>query len=72
MAKLPADPNAPLIDCAGVCRLFNVSSSTLWRWVKAGKIPAPLKLAGATKNYWRREELNAAIEAAAAAREVAA
>lgn len=69
MPKLPADPNAPLIDCAGVCRFFNVSPSTLWRWVKAGKLPPPLKLAGATKNFWRREELDAAIARAADARQ---
>lgn len=72
MAKKPhPDPNAALLDCDAVCKLFNVAPSTLWRWTTQGKIPRPIKLNGGSKNLWRREEIEAVIEAAAAAREVA-
>lgn len=40
-----------------------VSDMTLWRWIKAGVIPAPLKIR--KRNYWKRGEFIAALEAAA-------
>jgi hypothetical protein len=40
-----------------------ISSMSLWRWIRAGIIPEPLKIRG--RNYWRRGEFIAALEAAA-------
>jgi hypothetical protein len=39
--------------------------ATLWRWVKAGKIPAPRKLPGSRLNLWRVGDLRAALNAGA-------
>lgn len=46
-----------------------ISRATLWRGVKSGRYPKPLKV-GPASNRWRRDELIAVIEKAAAAREV--
>jgi predicted DNA-binding transcriptional regulator AlpA len=73
MTKQPnPNANSAYFDAAALCALFNISPCTLWRWAKIGNIPRPIKLNGGSKNLWRREEIEAAIEAAAAAREVAA
>lgn len=37
-----------------------VSDMTLWRWVRDGRIPKPLKIAN--RNYWRADEVNALID----------
>jgi prophage regulatory protein len=34
-----------------------ISHATLWRWVKAGKFPAPVKL-GERVTAWRNEDLH--------------
>lgn len=47
--------------------LLGMSRATLWRRSKFGELPKPIKIAGQTR--WRREELVAAIERAAAQRE---
>ena len=46
-AKLPA-----IQGCLGI------SKPTLWRWVKAGKFPKPVKLSAKT-SAWRAEDVRA-------------
>lgn len=48
-----------------------ISRATLWRGVKSGRYPKPLKV-GPSSNRWKRDELVAVVEAAAVAREVVA
>jgi hypothetical protein len=43
-----------------------ISRATLWRHVKAGRFPKPLKIGA--RNRWKRDELVAVVEKAAAAR----
>jgi predicted DNA-binding transcriptional regulator AlpA len=43
---------------------FGISDVTLWRWVKAGKFPAPTRLGGTRSLFWAR----GAIESWEAAR----
>jgi prophage regulatory protein len=38
-------------------QLFKVNASTIWRWLAAGKMPAPLKIAANT-TAWRVDEIN--------------
>lgn len=38
-------------------RLFKVNASTIWRWLAAGELPAPLKIAANT-TAWRADEIN--------------
>jgi len=40
-----------------------ITPVTLWRWVKAGRVPAPRKLAGSRINSWVVEELRADLAA---------
>jgi predicted DNA-binding transcriptional regulator AlpA len=47
-----------------------LNASTLYRGIKSGRYPAPLKLGPATSR-WKRSELLAVVQAAAEAREVA-
>ncbi len=42
-----------------------VSSVTIWRWVAAGKFPAPVKLSG-NVTAWRAEEVRAWLDQQAA------
>ena len=47
--------------------LLGVSRGTIWRCVKEGSLPKPIKLGGRT--LWRRDEIMAAIERATRARD---
>ena len=42
--------------------MLSIGVSTLWREVKAGKLPAPVKVGGATR--WRVCDLRRALEPA--------
>jgi prophage regulatory protein len=44
----------------------------LWRLVRAGKFPAPVKLADGYRNTWVEEEVDALVAARMAARATAA
>lgn len=65
-----------LVDEAAACRIIGgehtpIHRATLWRGVKAGRYPAPLKI-GPAMNRWRVSELQGVIERAAAERDQAA
>lgn len=52
---------------SAVCALaqkYGVSEATIWRWAKAGRIPAPLKL-GPNTTRWDVEAVEAALARAA-------
>ncbi len=53
-----------LLDKRTVCRLFGgtkaIDQSTLWRWVKAGRVPKPIKV-GPQVRRWSRQECEAAL-----------
>lgn len=36
---------------------YEVSRATIWRWVREGKLPNPVKINGSTR--WRSEDLSA-------------
>jgi predicted DNA-binding transcriptional regulator AlpA len=37
-----------------------VSDMTIWRWMKAGIFPKPIKING--RNYWRSNEIDSFLE----------
>lgn len=43
-----------------VCTLLNISSATLYRWIKRGYIPAPIKFGYAS--LWREDTLKEFLE----------
>lgn len=45
-----------LIGRKEVLMLIGISNATLWRWIKAGRFPAPLKI-GKKKVAWRSSVL---------------
>lgn len=47
-----------------VAKIFDISTATVWRWVRAGKLPQPVKICGSTR--WKRSTL---LEACAALEE---
>jgi predicted DNA-binding transcriptional regulator AlpA len=54
----------PLLSSAQTAAyLGGISTMTLWRWVRDGVIPAPIKIRN--RNYWRQSGLDAAVESAA-------
>ena len=58
---IPATPALErLIGRKEVLILIGISNATLWRWIKAGRFPAPLKI-GKKKVAWRSSVLAAWI-----------
>lgn len=56
----------PLVDEPNACELLGgVHRSTLWRWIREGKLPKPIKL-GPGVARWRMSHIRAFIEAMAA------
>lgn len=41
---------------ASLLKSFKISNSTLWRWVKSGKFPAPIKMSNRI-SVWRFDEV---------------
>ena len=37
-------PDSAYVRVPVVCAIFSISEPTAWRWVKAGRLPAPRKL----------------------------
>lgn len=58
-----------LLTRAMLRELVPVSDMAVWRWVRAGKFPAPVKFNG--RNYWRSSEIASWLRAQSAARSVA-
>jgi predicted DNA-binding transcriptional regulator AlpA len=57
-SKLKLHDDDELIDSEEVRALFdNPHRSTIWRWVKAGLLPPPVKVGPNTIRWWRREVL---------------
>ena len=49
--------------------LLGCGRSTIWRWASEGIVPKPVKIGGMSR--WIRSEIEAVIERAKAAREIA-
>ena len=56
-----------LLTAREVCRLASLSHATLYRLVKAGRFPKPLKV-GPQATRWRYDEIAAHLEQLSAAR----
>lgn len=52
-----------------VAQMLAIAPNTVWRHARNGHLPRPIKIAGATR--WRRTEIEAVIEKAAAASDTA-
>lgn len=50
-------PPKILVTAAEAARLLSIGESTLWRLARAGKLPEPVKIGGATR--WRVADLQA-------------
>ena len=60
-----------LLRLPNVCDRLGYSSATVWRLVKAGKLPQPVRVVpGQRAVGWPEEDIDTVIEAAIAAREV--
>jgi predicted DNA-binding transcriptional regulator AlpA len=53
-----------LLDCEAVCGLFGgskpINPATLYRWIRAGRAPRPVKV-GPGCSRWLRSECEAAL-----------
>ncbi|MCO6385921.1 AlpA family transcriptional regulator [Aliihoeflea sp. 40Bstr573] len=70
------DPADDLVTITIACQLIGgketpITPSTLYKGVKTGRFPAPIKIGPGTSR-WRRSEILAMLDKAAADREVAA
>ncbi len=48
LAEFDLLPDAAFVRLPVVAALYCVSPATIWRWAKAGHIPAPVRIAGVT------------------------
>jgi predicted DNA-binding transcriptional regulator AlpA len=51
-----------LVSRKEVLGIIGISNATLWRWIKSGRFPTPLKI-GARKVAWRTSIVTSWIEA---------
>jgi predicted DNA-binding transcriptional regulator AlpA len=65
MKMISKDLQARYLSDKELATRYSVHRATPWRWVKGGKLPAPIKINGATR--WKLAD----IEAWEAAQEVA-
>lgn len=50
-------PNEALISDRDVARLFGISSASAWRWVREGRLPAPIGV-GPCLTRWRLGDIS--------------
>ena len=62
---MPSALPETLLTIEEVCRTLAISSATVFRYVKAGTLPAPTKIGSATR--WKRSSTDAVIAKADAA-----
>lgn len=61
-SKVPEVVNFGFVRSSGLGAIVPVSRATVWRWIKAGKFPKPVKLTDRV-TAWRVEDLRAWCEA---------
>lgn len=61
LSNFDALPDSASVRQPVVEALFGCSSATVWRWVKAGIIPAPHKFLGQRISAWNVGELRNAL-----------
>ena len=49
------DPPFKHLSVGQVAEIFGVSTPTIWRWLKANRIPKPTKIGGSTR--WLNTEI---------------
>lgn len=54
-------PSEGFVRMPQLVAVFSVSESTIWRWVRAGKLPKPVKL-GERTSAWPVEAVRSAID----------
>lgn len=59
----PVDPGREFLTVKDVAAHLTIGVATVWRQVKAGNLPAPVRIGGATR--WRRAEIEATFNKAA-------
>jgi len=55
-----------LLTAQALGTLLDINRSTVWAWHSSGRIPLPVKIGGVTR--WRRNEIEAWLEAGAPGR----
>jgi predicted DNA-binding transcriptional regulator AlpA len=57
---METDPRSRLLDRKGVAAFFgNIHPSTIYRHIRAGRLPAPIHVGGCSR--WLRSELETAL-----------
>ncbi|MFT4101124.1 MAG: helix-turn-helix domain-containing protein [Burkholderiaceae bacterium] len=54
-------PASALVDIGVVCRVFKLSTATVWRWAKTGQLPPPRRIGRSVR--WSVGDLRKALEA---------
>jgi len=54
-------PASAMLSAADLAGMMGVSLNTVWRWAKAGRLPAPLRI-GPNTTRWKAGEVRAALD----------
>lgn len=54
-------PPSAMLSAADLAGMMGVSLNTVWRWAKAGRLPAPRRI-GPNTTRWMAGEVRAAID----------
>jgi predicted DNA-binding transcriptional regulator AlpA len=49
-----------VFQTSDIMSMFGISRATVWRWIKDGTLPAPIKM-GARLNVWRVADIDAFV-----------
>lgn len=66
LPNLDTLPASAMLSASDLAGLLGVSLNTVWRWAKAGRLPAPVRI-GPNVTRWKAGEVRATLDTLAQA-----
>ncbi len=59
-ASVATHEKKAVFQSSDIMRMFGISRATVWRWVRNGTLPKPVKM-GTQLNVWKPEQIEAFV-----------